>query len=346
MSETRTPLSERAGAPATLPEIAHDDVADVRPFSQDDVQAILALEVAIAKHDHPDDMPTEESILDDLRRVDLNPATDTIGLWNRDGEMIALQTVRRSMSDGDEDFANVSIGGGVHPEYRGRGLGTLMIEWALGRARQLLADLNTTQEGRIGAGTSEEKNPDAVRLLTEHGFVPERYWDELVRDLSEPIEDRQPRGGVHLVPMTKDLNEAVRRAKNDSFRDHWGSTETVAEHWEIYRGESSVRDDLSTIALDDDGAVLGFALVNVYPEDFEGRGYTFGYIALIGTTRAARGRGIAPAVITETLRKIKEAGFQKATLEVDSINPSGAYGLYEALGFVAGERYTTFQITV
>jgi ribosomal protein S18 acetylase RimI-like enzyme len=71
-----------------------------------------------------------------------------------------------------------------------------------------------------------------------------------------------------------------------------------------------------------------------------GRG---GYIGQIGTRRSWRGRGLASALVGAALAAMKDAGYVRAALTVDTENPTGAHGLYERLGFVTERRYVSYQ---
>jgi len=54
-----------------------------------------------------------------------------------------------------------------------------------------------------------------------------------------------------------------------------------------------------------------------------------------------RKRGIASALLVASMKRMKDAGFESAGLDVDSANPTGAHGLYQRLGFTI-----TFQSTI
>jgi mycothiol synthase len=57
------------------------------------------------------------------------------------------------------------------------------------------------------------------------------------------------------------------------------------------------------------------------------------FIGLIGTRRAARGQGIASALLARALTEARTAGFSSGSLVVDADSPTGAVGLYERVGF-------------
>ena len=48
-----------------------------------------------------------------------------------------------------------------------------------------------------------------------------------------------------------------------------------------------------------------------------------------------RGRGVAQALLADAMRRFAAAGMDKASLDVDSENPTGALALYTKMGYVA-----------
>lgn len=62
-------------------------------------------------------------------------------------------------------------------------------------------------------------------------------------------------------------------------------------------------------------------------------GFKDGYTELLGVRRAWRGRGLAPALLIDAMSRYAAAGMERACLDVDTENPSGAVALYERLGY-------------
>ena len=56
--------------------------------------------------------------------------------------------------------------------------------------------------------------------------------------------------GFEIVPYCADLDELVRVAKNEAFRDHWGVTPTPPEMWRSWFTGPEFRPELSPLALD------------------------------------------------------------------------------------------------
>jgi ribosomal protein S18 acetylase RimI-like enzyme len=73
-------------------------------------------------------------------------------------------------------------------------------------------------------------------------------------------------------------------------------------------------------------------------------GRTSGYTDLLGVRRAWRGRGLAVALLAAATAAFRADGMQDAALDVDTANPSGAHGLYAALGYRATHGSATYAL--
>ncbi|NLJ53507.1 MAG: GNAT family N-acetyltransferase, partial [Intrasporangiaceae bacterium] len=62
------------------------------------------------------------------------------------------------------------------------------------------------------------------------------------------------------------------------------------------------------------------------------------YVDYIGVHRRARGRGVAKALLHTVIADAAERGRSRVGLEVDADSPTGADGLYAALGWVTKYR--------
>jgi mycothiol synthase len=96
------------------------------------------------------------------------------------------------------------------------------------------------------------------------------------------------------------------------------------------------------IAFDGDQVAAG--VINaIYPEENETLGTNRGWLDSVFTRRPWRRRGLARALIARSLVKLRERGMTSAVLGVDADNPTGAYGLYESLGFAVTYRSTAWR---
>lgn len=337
--DSLTALNTRVVAPPTVavPESTGEIVW--RAASAGDIDGVLECARAMDAVDHPHFSTTREEVEEEFGHSYVCLDTDSLVAVDRAGRILAFGfTV---LSPAQETLVRSILQGGVRPEARGQGLGRQLLEWQQARALQQLARSEKTLPGWMMIWTDERAGA-TVRLATRSGFRIARYFLELQRDLA-PGADAAPVAehaldGLEIVAFDASRSEDVRLAKNDAFRDHWGSQPTPEENWNSMIGRSTFRSDLSFVAVAPNGEIAGLVLSEVNEEDFALQGFSSAYIELVGVPRAYRRRGVAPALLARTLRAIAEAGLERAVLDVDSDNPTGALGLYTRLGFVEANR--------
>lgn len=337
-------LHERITAPAHLEPPAPTAGLTFRPATPDDIAGMVAVAVAAAAVDDPRSRPSTADIERTLSTEGLDVARDTLVGVDAEGHVQAYGIVIDIPSR--VTAARAVLEGAVHPEFRGRGIGRKLLAWQVGRARQRLAQLDVDLPATLDVG-----GPDGsatLRLAARFGFEPVRTWVdmELVFDHGHEVQLPALPEGVVVRAATDDDIEPLRAAKNDAFRDHWGSQPMVASDWRGFLTSAKSRLDLSRVVVDDSGAVLAFAIVEVEPSAFEARGHPFGYVHWVGVVRAARGRGLAPLVLDAALDAMRTDGLAAAVLDVDAENPSGAGRIYERLGFVAGAVHVTASVSL
>jgi ribosomal protein S18 acetylase RimI-like enzyme len=76
----------------------------------------------------------------------------------------------------------------------------------------------------------------------------------------------------------------------------------------------------------------------IHADENRALGIEHGWLERISTRRPWRGRGVAKAMIVSAMEALRERGMSQAALGVDADNPSGAFGLYERLGFRVANR--------
>ncbi len=86
-------------------------------------------------------------------------------------------------------------------------------------------------------------------------------------------------------------------------------------------------------------------MVLSYIDDRENLAYNRkrGWTEDISVRRPWRRRGLARALLVQSLHAVRQRGMQEAALGVDTQNQTGALNLYESVGFRAVKRWTTYR---
>lgn len=194
-------------------------------------------------------------------------------------------------------------------------------------------------------GLAEVWIPDsltAVTALARRARLEEtRRWFVMRHELTDlpPVPDTGP----SVLSYDPARDDAVRRARNEAFAEHYGvPARTEAEWRQFLTGAHWFRPALSFVALDGD-EVAGYVLTTEHavgaPAD---DGVRTAWVANVGTRRAWRGRGVASALLSTALHAHVAAGFDRTELEVDTVNTTGALAVYERLGFRTVSTATTW----
>jgi mycothiol synthase len=137
-----------------------------------------------------------------------------------------------------EPVHEMRLNGGVHPAYRGRGIGSELLGWAEQAARPLhgrrFPGRPLSLEGHCLAG-----NEGAVELFSAHGYAPARWFLRMSCELIPHLPAAQVPAGIQVVGFTPGRSDDARLVRDDAFRDHWGSTKNTDETWAHFVGPTA-----------------------------------------------------------------------------------------------------------
>ena len=264
---------------------------------------------------------------DDFDEPFVDPDLDTRGYW-LDGNLVAYGLVWHRPSGAREERAILI--GLVDPDFRGQGIGRHLIGWQIERARESLSSCDPTLPWYIRTNAFDWVE-DEFRLYRRFGLEPVRFIKEMLRPLDAPVVPRSP-DGVDIVPWDRSLDEGTREALNEAFGDHWGSTQMDEDSFRHLIERNAIRLDLSFQAVAG-SEVVGYALNGFFPDDEQVTGRREGWVRSLGVKRAWRGRGVASALLENSFNAFLDAGLTHSMLGVDTENTTGAFGLYEGLGY-------------
>ena len=311
---------------------------------RDDIPSIHQMLACVVAADRATFLDTIEDMCNQFIDPWSDPEKDYLLALTTDGQVAA--TGRVYVNPVPQRERNALLGGEVHPEHRGRGLGDTILTWMEARARQRLLEFPADLPSSLRT-SCRDYLADRIRLFEQHGFSPVRSWYRMRCDLSQPVPDEYLPPGLVLSVYRPELDRALRDAFNESFSDHWGFEPITYEDWhQFIIHAASFRPELTFLALDGEGSgaqIAGFSVNFVREEDNRRQGIAEGIINELGTRRSWRKRGIASALICASMRAFKAAGLDYAGLGVDTENQTGALNLYERLGFKDIERSVTFS---
>jgi len=229
----------------------------------------------------------------------------------------------------------------LRPEWREKGIGTAMLRYNESRQRQIAFE--HPQDGsRYYQSWAADTEKGTIALLESQGYQPVRYELEMLRDLSEPFPEAPLPEGLEVRPVKPEHNRQVIRAADEAFQDHWGYRPISDQELEGWMNDSNFRPELWKVAWDGDqiaGSVQNFYNPEANEKFNRKRGYTEG----ISTRRPWRKRGLASALIVQSMKMFKEMGMTETAHGVDAENTSGALRLYKRLGYKVVKQYTTFR---
>jgi mycothiol synthase len=220
--------------------------------------------------------------------------------------------------------------GFVHPDHRGRGIGSSLVGWAVDSARQLgIRELFT-----------HSNDEDAVPVFEQAGFTYARTFIRMMnRDPNGTAKPEWPEG-VRLAPLEGDaLVDAMVAALDGSFIDHWNFRPTDRDEI-VHELEHEGEDPSLWLVAFGDGQVAGCNVCRLKagPDDI-----VRGWIGPLGTTRPFRGIGLGRALLRHGVHELAARGAVEVGLGVDAENPSKAVGLYERNGFARVSELRVFS---
>ncbi|OKL49942.1 GNAT family N-acetyltransferase [Boudabousia marimammalium] len=240
---------------------------------------------------------------------------------------------------------NASLEATVAPQWRGRGIGRVLLSWQDHTVRDLIREAygdDCTLEVSISA-IVPGNNESARSLFVAAGYTPVRTFDVMYVDLNQPVVNYYLPEGYHFVPWPADDSiEKVRDLHMDAFQDHWGDSSENLSWWESALTDLDVR--TSTLVVDSAGDIAGYAVISRPATRWMLTGVKELYIELVGVSRNHRGNGIARAMLSEAIKKAKAQGMQRFGLDVDVDSPSNAGQIYASIGFETVKNFTYYSV--
>lgn len=244
--------------------------------------------------------------------------------------------IRRT--DGTRTYMHFAL---LLPEWRGKGIRRAMLRHNERRLKEVAA--GHPKEGlQVFETWAADTEVDWDALVISEGYKPVRYLFEMVRPNMDDIPDLPLPEGLQVRPAKPEHYRRIWDAAGEAFQDHWGATEWRDEWFQTWQEKPIFNPKLWQVAWDGD-EVAGMILNFIHEEENKEYNRKRGYTEEISVRRPWRRRGLARALLTRSLRVLKDHGMTEAALSVDAENISGALGLYEGAGFQTVKRHTIYH---
>jgi mycothiol synthase len=289
-----------------------------RPLRLHDSGGVTEVMAAQEQLDAGAVMIDESYIVGDWQKPSFDLATSTIGVF--DGDRLVAYAEVSGADRGDA---------AVHPDYRGRGIGTAIALWMQETARSRGSD-------RIGMAVPVGSPGEA--LLTRLGYEPR--WNSWVLALPEgrTIEEQPLAEGYSVGEATEDQLPAVHDVLEDAFLE-WSVR--PRETWEDFVAAVLERPGFASwnvrAVTNPSGEVVGASLVFL---DNLG----VGYVDRIAIRRDQRNLGLARALLADSFTVARAHGAKTSELGTDS--RTGALTLYEKVGMEVTSNWVNLAITL
>jgi mycothiol synthase len=288
-----------------------------RPLVMTDSTAVFEVMAAQEKHDIGSVEIEEADIIGDWQQPSFDITENDVGVF--DGDRLVAYA---------EAASNLRCDAAVHPDYRGRGIGTALARWTqeVGRSR-----------GWKDVGMPAPQGSPGDRLMEALGYhVRHTSW-VLQMPEGKEIESQPIPAGYEVRAARPEEYPAVHDVIEDAFLEWSVRERTAFEDWEAKTVKRpGFAPDHLRVAVDPDGKVVGASVLSLSAG--------CAYVSQLAVDKGQRHRGLARALLVDTFRVGRDHGAPVSELSTDS--RTGALGLYEKVGMVTTSVWVNRGITL
>jgi mycothiol synthase len=303
---------------------------NLRPAVMTDLESVAALTLAVCSADGD---PSVALSVDDLRQYWQEPGfhldTDTWVAETAEGTIVGYDELYNRHS-----FAALEGDGYVHPDFKGRGIGTAFLRRMEARARQVMSQ--SDPELRVFIRNTMHISDQRARELHENeGYVPIRFSWRMEIHLEElPATPTWPEG-LELCPFVAEKHaRPLFEAIDEAFRDHWGHVPMIYENWLSHTLQREDFDpSLCFVAWDGD-QVAGMSICRYRSG--------MGWVNTLGVRRPWRKHGLGLALLVHSFGEFFCRGEKTVGLFVDAENQTGATRLYKCAGMHVANEFVSY----
>jgi mycothiol synthase len=226
---------------------------------------------------------------------------------------------------------------GVIPNFRGKGIGSNLMETALKSLEKRRMETAETW--------ATEQMKEGQKLAESMGFKLVRVFSEMKVSL-EPIplnigENEE----ITLRHMNKNMEdiELLNRLDNETFKEHYNFRPNTVEETKYMienRPEIDVNGWFFAYLKDKPVGFVGTGIDKIFNKE---KGAKRGWIWVIGVIKQDRLKGVGTRLILMAMEFLKSKGMTEAMLGVDDTNPTQAIKLYKKVGFKVDKKEYSYS---
>ena len=295
--------------------------------------------------------PTEQDfdavvavLLADQRADEVEPTIDAHFLrqvWSRssfdlasDG-WVAVDVSRSIVAYGQigrEDGDGVWSWGVVHPEHRGRGIGSALFDRIETRASTVLAGV-ASPRFRHSINAADRA---AAAMLADRGLRPIRHFWHMQIDLGGSVAQGPAPDGIEITAIEPpDDLRVTHGIIQAAFADDPLEMAAPFDRWAEEHTTGPGYDPALWLLARDGGVPVGALTASA--------GDDVGWVDYLAVLGSHRGRGIGSALLRRAFATFAARGLERVRLNVDAENVTGATAVYERVGMRVVNRWDLWE---